>query len=115
MAKSERMVRPDGRVGHAEIQIGDSVVMISDASAQSNPIPAMLYVHVPDVDASYKRALQTGATSIMEPAEQFYGDRHGGVRDVAGNQWWIATHIEDVSPEEMRRRSEASFKKKAQA
>lgn len=99
---------------HAEVQIGDSVAMISDTSAQSKPMPGMLYAYVPDVDATYKRALAAGATPIMEPADQFYGDRHGGVRDVAGNQWWIATHIEGVLPEELRRRAEACYKKKAE-
>jgi len=111
----ERMAKPDGSVGHAEIAIGDSVVMISDATATSKAMPGMLYVYVPDVDATYSRALAAGATSMMAPADQFYGDRHGGVRDFAGNQWWIATHIEDVSPEEMRRRGEAHFKKQAQS
>jgi PhnB protein len=106
----ECMNRPDGRVMHAEVQIGDSVVMISDPGDQSKPMPAMLYVYVPDADATYARALRAGADSIMEPADQFYGDRHGGVRDAAGNQWWIATHIEDVSPAEMERRRAAAFR-----
>jgi PhnB protein len=64
----------------------------------------MLHLYMPDTDAVYKSALDAGAVSIREPADQFYGDRSGGVRDFCGNQWWIATHIEDVSMEEMQRR-----------
>jgi PhnB protein len=111
----ERMTKPDGTVAHAEVLIGDSVVMISDATERSRAMPGMLYVYVPDVDATYQLALHAGATPVMEPTTQFYGDRHGGVRDAAGNQWWIATHVEDVSPAELRRRSEAAFKKGATA
>ncbi len=64
----------------------------------------MLHLYLPDTDASYKRALAAGATSVREPADQFYGDRSAGVRDEFGNQWYIATHVEDVSQEEMQRR-----------
>ena len=67
---------------------------------------ASFYLYVADCDATYKKAIAAGATSIMEPADQFYGDRHGGVKDASGNSWWIATHIEDVSDEEMKRRME---------
>ena len=67
-------------------------------------MPAMLYVYVEDVDATYQRALQAGATSVSEPKDQFYGDRSAGVQDSCGNQWWIGTHIEDVSEEELLRR-----------
>ncbi|HLW48701.1 MAG TPA: VOC family protein [bacterium] len=100
--------RPRPACRSADRRLG--VVMVSDTGAQFTSMPAMLYVYVPDVDATYARALRAGAASIMEPADQFYGDRHGGVRDSAGNQWWIATHVEDVSPEEMQRRSQAAFK-----
>jgi uncharacterized glyoxalase superfamily protein PhnB len=95
---------PDGRIMHAEVQVGDSVLMLGGASEQHPEVPVMLYIYLPDVDATYERALAAGATSISPPADQFYGDRHAGVR-YAGSQWWIATHIEDVSPEEMARRS----------
>ncbi len=67
----------------------------------------MINLYVPDTDALYHSALAAGATSIREPADQFYGDRSGGVRDVCGNEWWMATHIEDVSQEEMERRMKA--------
>jgi len=103
----ERVPRPDGTISHAEVRIGDSVVMMGEASAQSKPMPAMLYVYVEDVDAVYKRALKAGAKSVRELKDEFYGDRAGGVEDPMGNQWWIATHKEDVSPEELRRRMEA--------
>jgi uncharacterized glyoxalase superfamily protein PhnB len=80
----------------------------------AKPVPDRYHTvtpYVPDVDAVYRRALRAGAAAIMEPPDQFYGDRHCGVRDAAGNQWWIATHIEDVSPEEMERRSGGAFKR----
>ena len=67
----------------------------------------MLHLYVPDTDALYRSALAAGATSIREPADQFYGDRSAGVRDLWGNQWWIATHMEDVSQAEMERRMAA--------
>src|SRR4051794_30563563 len=97
----------DGAVSHAEVRIGDSVVMLGQAGGEWKAMPAALHLYVPDADAVYRRALQAGATSLREPADQFYGDRMAGVRDPAGNYWWIATHVEDVSPEEMRRRAEA--------
>jgi PhnB protein len=103
----ERVPRPDGTISHAEVRIGDSVVMMGEANAQSKPMPTMLYVYVEDVDAVYKRALQAGAKPVRELKDEFYGDRAGGVADPMGNQWWIATHKEDVSPEELRRRMEA--------
>ncbi len=104
---TECMMHPDGSVGHAEVKIGDSVVMISDATEQYKAGTAMVYVYVPDTDAAYERAIAAGATSIMAPADQFYGDRNGGVRDALGNTWWIGTHKEDVSLEEMQRRMTA--------
>jgi uncharacterized glyoxalase superfamily protein PhnB len=103
----ERMMSPDGNVRHAEVKIGDSIVMLGEASGQWKPMPSILYVYVNDTDATYHRALQAGATSTREPTDQFYGDRNAGVLDPCGNQWWIATHIEDISPEELRRRAEA--------
>ncbi len=103
----ERVPRPDGTISHAEVRIGDSVVMMGEANAQAKPMPTMLYVYVEDVDAVYKRALRAGAKSVRELKDEFYGDRAGGVEDPVGNQWWIATHKEDVSPEELRRRMEA--------
>ena len=106
----ERHSRPDGSIMHAQVQIGDSMVMMGEAMGEFQPMPAMIYVYVNDTDAVYKRALQAGATSVMEPADQFYGDRNAGVKDQCGNQWWIATHIEDVSPEELAKRAAAQMK-----
>jgi len=106
----ERMAGPDGSVMHGEVRIGDSVVMMGEAWGESKPIAAALYLYVNDTDVTYRRALQAGATSLREPADQFYGDRSGGVKDPAGNQWWIATRKEDVSPEELARRAETYMK-----
>ncbi len=103
----QRHVTPDGRVMHAEIQIGDCIIMLGEPEGQAKPMPATLLLYLNDVDTAYRRALDAGATSVREPADQFYGDRSGGVQDAAGNQWWISTHIEDVSPEELRRRAQA--------
>jgi PhnB protein len=102
-----RMPRPDGTIMHAEVKIGDSLVMMGEPMGSSQPMFGSLYLYVHDVDAVYKRALQAGATSTSEPADQFYGDRSAGIKDPVGNQWWIATHKEDVPPEEIARRAEA--------
>ena len=99
----------DGAIRHAELKIGDSMIMMGQARDQWKARQASFYLYVPDCDAWYKRALEAGGKSIMQPANQFYGDRLGAVEDAAGNQWWIATHIEDVSPEEMERRAQAAF------
>ena len=90
---------------HAELTIGPSIVVTSDANEEFPPAPARLQLYVGDVDAVYKRALAAGATSLRKPSDQFYGDRSGGVQDAFGNQWWLATHIEDVTPEEIGRRA----------
>jgi len=109
----ERLDRPDGMVMHAEVRIGDSLVMTGAASAANPPQPATLHLYVADADATYRRALEAGATSVRAPTEQFYGDRTGGVRDPAGNTWWIGTHIEDFSPAELRTRAAAFMAKQA--
>jgi PhnB protein len=102
-----RMPGPDGKIGHAEVRIGDCVVMLADAQGPYKPMPAMIYVYLEDVDAAYQRALEAGAVSDREPKDQFYGDRTAGVTDACGNRWYIGTHIEDVSPEELMRRQKA--------
>jgi len=107
----ERFAAPGNRVGHAEVRIGDSLVMLSDARGEHKPMQAMLYVYVDDVDATFQRALAAGATSVQAPADQFYGDRSGGVNDPCGNLWYIATHIEDVSPVELKRRAREAMQK----
>ncbi|MFN2563679.1 MAG: VOC family protein [Gemmatimonadaceae bacterium] len=102
-----RAPRPDGTVMHAEVEIGDSRVMIADASDSAPPMPACIHLYVVDTDALYHLALQAGATSLREPTNQFYGDRMAGVQDPVGNQWWIATHVEDVPPVELALRAVA--------
>ena len=109
-ARRERfnMLTPDGKIGHAEIQIGDSVVMLADASTSDQGVhmPGVLNVYVQDVDEVYAKALAAGGKSLREPADQFYGDRSAGVQDAAGNHWWLATHVEEVSPDEMAKRAQ---------
>ena len=100
-----RMAQSDGAIGHAEVKIGASRVMMGEAGGEFKPMPTMLHLYVEDTDAVYQRALQAGATSLMEPTDQFYGDRMSAVQDAFGNQWWIATHIEDVSHEEIAKRA----------
>jgi PhnB protein len=105
-----RTATPDGTVRHAEARIGDTVIMMGEATAEFPPRPAMLHVYVPDADAVYRRALEAGAISLREPSDQFYGDRTGGVQDAFGNQWWMATHKEDVSDDEIARRMAAAMR-----
>ena len=100
------MRTPDGKIGHAELEIGDSVLFLSEASTSDQGVhmPGVVNVYLQDVDKVYAAAIAAGATSLREPEDMFYGDRSAGVRDKAGNQWWFATHVEDVPPEEMDRR-----------
>ncbi|MFO7166760.1 MAG: VOC family protein [Chloroflexota bacterium] len=83
-----------GKLMHAEVRIDDTVVMLADGSANWPPVAANVHVYVPDVDATYRRALEAGATSVQEPAKQDDEDRRGGVRDAGGTTWWIATRVE---------------------
>jgi PhnB protein len=83
--------KEDGTLGHSEFRIGDSMVMLGDTGTEWPAMPAALHVYVPDVDRVWQLALDNGATSIREPADQPHGDRMGGVSDAAGNQWWIAS------------------------
>jgi uncharacterized glyoxalase superfamily protein PhnB len=107
----DRYDSPDGRLAHAALQIGDSRVMMGQAAVEWPAMPAMLHLYVEDVDASYRRAVEAGGRSVREPETMFYGDRSGGVIDPAGNQWWISTHVEDVSEEELARRHAEQAKK----
>jgi len=111
----EPMMRPDGKVMHAEFKIGNSVVMISDSSERAQPTSTTLYMYVPNVDAVFQKAVKAGAVSEMEPANQFYGDRSGGVRDPAGNRWYIGTHVEDVPPAELKKRAAEFMKQQNKA
>lgn len=104
-----RLPDPEGKLAHAAIRIGDSMVMLMDeypeceASAPKTLGGTGVTIHlsVPDVDAVYQRAIEAGAVSRMEPADMFWGDRYGVVEDPFGHRWSMATHIRDVSPEEM--------------
>jgi PhnB protein len=110
-----RMPMPDGSIGHAELKIGDSILMTADANREFAPTPGNIMLYVKDADTVYRRALQAGAASQAEPTNQFYGDRSARVRDPFGNQWTIATHIEDLSPAEIARRFEAISKQQRPA
>jgi PhnB protein len=111
-----RMPTPAGKVSHAELQVGDSVVMLSDPAPERGvKAPAKgegesfgIMVYVPDVDSVFKKAVDGGATVTMPLENQFWGDRYGKIRDPWGHSWHLATHIEDVSPEEMEKRVQAA-------
>ena len=108
-----RMSTRDGRIGHAELEIGDSLVMLSDPFPDATTKPpselggtsASVFLYVEDVDAVVKQAVDAGATVTMEVADQFWGDRFGTVKDPFGHIWSVATHVEDVEPKEMERRA----------
>lgn len=108
---------PDGKIAHAEIRIGDSVVMMAEENEEwgnKSPqalggSPMSLMIYVPDVDAAFAKAIDAGATQVRPVENQFYGDRTGTLKDPYGYQWTIGTHIEDLSLEEVKRRMEAEF------
>jgi PhnB protein len=112
-----RMEAPDGKIGHAEIQIGDSLVMLSDPFPQASTrtpkelggTTASVFLYVEDVDGFVQRAIDAGATVSMEVADQFWGDRFGTITDPFGHSWSVATHIEDVPPDEMAERAKAAM------
>jgi PhnB protein len=112
-----RMEAPGGKIGHAELEIGDSLVMLSDPLPQFSTRPpkelggtsVSVFMYVEDVDAVVKRAVDAGATITMEVADQFWGDRFGAVTDPFGHVWTIATRVEDVPPEEMAERAKAAM------
>lgn len=108
-AKDVRVMRgPDGGIGHADLIVGDSHIMLGQGRGEWAPMPMQLYLYLADCDDAYRKALAAGATSVQEPATQFYGDRHGCVKDLCGNLWWLATHVEDVAPDELERRMKAA-------
>jgi PhnB protein len=112
-----RMDAPDGKIGHAELEIGDSLVMLSDpfpGFAARTPkelggTSVSVFMYVEDVDAVVQKAVDAGATISMDVADQFWGDRMGSLMDPFGHSWVIATHVEDVPPEEMAERTKAAF------
>lgn len=112
-----RMPGPNGRIGHAELQIGDSVIMLADENPEMaihgpktiGGTPVTLHVYVEDSDAAFERALNTGAKSLRPVENQFYGDRSGQFEDPFGHKWNVATHIDDVPPDEMEKRAAAAM------
>jgi PhnB protein len=102
--------RPDGSVMHAQVTVGDSPIMIADESEMAKATESTLYLYVPNVDSVYQRAVKAGGNTVMEPADMFYGDRSGAVKDPSGNSWFIATHKEDLAPQELQKRAEAFMK-----
>jgi PhnB protein len=106
----EPIKRPDGTIMHAQVTVGDSPIMIGEESEMAKPTTSSLYLYVPDVDSAYQRAVKAGGNTVMEPTDMFYGDRSGAVKDPSGNSWFIATHKEDVAPQELAKRAEAFLK-----
>jgi PhnB protein len=112
-----RMNTPDGKVMHAEIRIGGAVIMLHDEMPEWNALgpqtigdsASSIMLYVQDVDAVFKRAVAAGATSTMEVADQFYGDRSGSLKDPFGHKWMVATHVEEVAPDEIARRAAKMF------
>jgi PhnB protein len=112
-----RMDAPGGKIGHAELEVGDSRIMLSDPFPQSSTRPpkelggasASVFMYVDDVDAVVRQAVEAGATVTMEVADQFWGDRYGTITDPFGHVWSIATHVEDVPPDEMAERAKAAM------
>lgn len=106
----EPIKRPDGKIMHAQVKIGNSLVMIAEESEMQKATPSSLYLYVPNVDAVYQKAIKAGGTMTMEPIDMFYGDRCGCVKDPSGNSWLIATRKEDVGTQDMQKRAEAFMK-----
>ena len=113
-----RMPGPGGKVWHAELEIGDSVLMLSDefpgsqmkSPKQLNGSSASIWLYVPDVDAAYRRAIEAGAKSVQEPQTMFWGDRFGSFVDPFGHSWSVATHVEDLTPAEVDQRRDEAMK-----
>jgi len=113
-----RMPTPDGKIGHAEIQIGNSVIMLADECPERGAksphtiggTPVSIHLYVANSDEIYTKAVAAGATQLQPVKNQFYGDRSGGFTDPFGHSWYVSTHIEDVSPEELKKRMEAMRK-----
>lgn len=112
-----RMPGPDGRLGHAELEMGDSVIMLADENPEMGihgpkkigGTPVTLHVYVEDSDAAFERAVNAGATSLRPMEDQFYGDRSGQFEDPFGHRWNVATRFEDLPPDEMERRAAAAM------
>lgn len=115
--RGDRMTTPDGKVGHAELALGDSLIMLADEAPDWGAVgprtvggtPVTVHVYVEDVDAVFAKALAAGATEVQAVIDQFYGDRSGTFEDRWGHRWNVATHVEDVPPEEMVERAAAAM------
>jgi PhnB protein len=113
--ETSKVMMPDGRLGHAEIRLGDSLIMLSDefpeyggkAPETLGGSPVSIHLYVEDVDAFFKRALAAGAKERKPVMDQFYGDRSGQLEDPFGHLWWVATHKEDIAPAELQKRVQA--------
>ena len=101
---TDKFMTPDDRIMHATVTIGDSRIMLSDTMEGMQPQLGMLFLYVDDVDTTFKNALSAGGSLVREVKDEFYGDRAGAVKDEWGNTWWVATHVEDVSEPELKRR-----------
>ena len=110
-AKEIDRFETDNSIMHAILQIGDSKIMISDSNENMKPMPCFLYVYVNNVDETYRKAIQAGGTSMRKPTDEFYGDRGASILDLEGNNWYIATHVKDVSRDELKRLAEEQIKK----
>ena len=118
--ESYKLLMPDGRLGHAEIRLGDSLIMMADefpeyggkAPTTLGGSPVSIHLYVEDVDAFFKKALAAGAKERKPVMDQFYGDRSGQLEDPFGHLWWVATHKEDVAPDELEKRAAAMFEAK---
>jgi PhnB protein len=112
-----RMPAPGGKIGHAELKMGDAHVMLSDEWPETGAVapkkgerpPVSILLYVDDVDATFEKAVKAGAKAIRPVENQFYGDRSGQIEDPAGHVWAVATHVEDVTPEELGRRAKEMF------
>lgn len=104
-----RFSATDGSVMHAEVKIGDSVLMLGEAMEGSAPMAGAFYIYVQDADAAYQAALRAGGESLEGPSDRFWGDRMGSIRDFAGNRWLIATRVEDVDSDEISRRAQQAM------
>ncbi len=104
-----RVPSPDGSVMHAELKIGNSVIMLGEPMEGSFTRPATFYVYVQDADATYRAALEAGGESLEGPTDRFWGDRVASIKDFAGNNWMIATHVEEVDAEELTRRAQQAM------
>ena len=115
-----KLIMPDGRLGHAELRLGDSMIMLSDEFPEyggKSPqtlggSPVNIHLYVDDVDAFFKKAIAAGAKEAKPIKDQFYGDRSGQLEDPFGHLWWVATHKEDVPPDELQRRADSMFAQK---